>query len=413
MKKQLFSKDFTLVVMGQIISLFGNAALRFAIPLYLLNLTGSSAVYGTVTALAFIPAIILSPVGGIIADRINKKKIMVFLDFFTTGIIIVFYILLGQVNFIVLAAVMLMFLYGIASAYQPSVQSSIPFLVSEENILAGNSVINAVNSLSGLLGPVIGGILYAAYGLKSILILSTICFAFSAIMEIFIHIPFVKQKTEGGILKIAKTDFSQSLHFITKEKPIIIKVLLVICAFNFFFSAMIIVGLPYLITEVLDFTKDDANRLYGFAEGALAAGGLVGAVLSGIFSKKLDVKKSGKLLLICTFCIFPMGISLLIFKSAVINYAIITLCCFVLMGLSTIFSIQMMSFVQTETPQNLIGKVIAVILTVAMCAQPLGNAMYGVLFDLCKGYEYAVIFFAGIVSLIIALRTKNVFKTIE
>lgn len=77
-----------------------------------------------------------------------------------------------------------------------------------------------------------------------------------------------------------------------------------------------------------------------------------------------------------------------------------------------IFTIQMMSFVQAETPQKLIGKVIAVILTVSMCAQPLGSAFYGIMFDLSKGYEYAVIFFAGIISLFIAMKTKNVFNTI-
>ena len=88
MNQRLFSKDFTLVVAGQIISLFGNAAVRFALPLYLLNVTGSSALYGTVTACAFIPAILLSPVGGIVADRVNKRNIMVTLDFFTAAVIL-------------------------------------------------------------------------------------------------------------------------------------------------------------------------------------------------------------------------------------------------------------------------------------------------------------------------------------
>ena len=83
MKQKLFSKDFTLVVLGQIISLFGNAAIRFALPLYLLNQTGSPALYGTVTACALIPAILLAPIGGIVADRVNKRNIMVILDFFT------------------------------------------------------------------------------------------------------------------------------------------------------------------------------------------------------------------------------------------------------------------------------------------------------------------------------------------
>lgn len=71
-----------------------------------------------------------------------------------------------------------------------------------------------------------------------------------------------------------------------------------------------------------------------------------------------------------------------------------------------------MSFIQTETSQNLIGKVIAVILTVSMCVQPLGNALYGVLFEICNGFEFAVILFAGVISLMIAMGTGNVFKNL-
>lgn len=100
MNQKLFKKDFTLVVIGQIISLFGNAAIRFALPLYLLNQTGSSALYGTVTACAFIPAILLSPIGGVIADRINKRNIMVVLDFLTAAVILIFSILMDEVNLV-------------------------------------------------------------------------------------------------------------------------------------------------------------------------------------------------------------------------------------------------------------------------------------------------------------------------
>ncbi len=77
---------------------------------------------------------------------------------------------------------------------------------------------------------------------------------------------------------------------------------------------------------------------------------------------------------------------------------------------STVFTVQIMSFVQTETPPNLIGKVIAVMMAVSMCAQPLGNALYGILFEICKGYEFAVVLFAGFVSLAIAVGMKNIFK---
>ena len=70
----------------------------------------------------------------------------------------------------------------------------------------------------------------------------------------------------------------------------------------------------------------------------------------------------------------------------------------------------MMTFFQTVTPSHLLGKVIAVIMTMSMCAQPLGNAMYGVLFEFCKGFEYAVVLFAGVVSLGIAMGMRGIFR---
>ena len=410
MKNQkLFSKDFTLVVIGQIVSLFGNATVRFALPLYLLNHTGSSALYGAVTACAFLPAILLSPVGGMVADRVNKRNIMVALDFFTAAVILGFTLLMGGGNLVLLLTVTLMLLYGIAGAYQPSVQASIPALVGQERFMEANSVINAVSSLASLVGPVLGGMLYSAYGLEPVLWVCMVCFVLSAVMEIFIRIPFQRQGSEGGILRTVRADFARSVHFIRKEKPVIGKALLAVCGINLFLSAMIVVALPYLVTEVLDLETAQANRLYGFAQGALAAGGLAGGIGAGLFAKKLAVRRVGNLIVACAVSVFPMGAALLL-SSSVATYVVLTLCCFAVMVFSTMFSVQMMSFIQTETPQNLIGKVIAVILTVSMCAQPLGNAMYGVLFEVCDGIEYIPVFLSGAVSLAIALGAGKVFR---
>lgn len=410
MNRKLFSKDFTLVVVGQIISLFGNAAIRFALPLYLLNLTGSSALYGTVTACAFIPAILLSPIGGMIADRVNKRNIMVVLDFFTAAVLFVFSLLMNGENLILSLTITLMLLYGIAGAYQPSVQASIPVLADQDNFMAANAVINTISSFASFMGPVLGGILYSTYGLEPVLGICTVCFITSAVMEMFITIPFRKQASAGRIWKTVRNDFAESIRFIGNEKPVIGKALLVICGINLFLASMIIVALPYLVTEVLNLEVIRANRLYGFAEGALAAGGLTGGICAGVFADKLPVQKSGNLVIACAVCVFPAGAALLLFSSGMLNYIVITVCCFIIMVFSTIFTVQMMSFIQAETPQNLIGKVIAVILTVSMCAQPLGNALYGVLFEICKGYEYAVVLFSGIVSLTIAVRARDIFR---
>ena len=138
-QKKGFSKDFWLVVAGQIISLFGNAVMRFALPIHLLNVTGSAAVLGVVSGCAFIPLAVMSPIGGIIADRVNKRNIMVFLDFFTSALTILFLLFYGKVNITGLVMVMLFMLYGISGAYQPSVQASIPVLVSGERVMQANA----------------------------------------------------------------------------------------------------------------------------------------------------------------------------------------------------------------------------------------------------------------------------------
>lgn len=410
MNQKLFSKDFTLVVIGQIISLFGNAGIRFALPLYLLNATGSSALYGTVTACAFIPAILLSPIGGIVADRVNKRNIMVILDFFTAAVILVFSLLMDKVSIVLLLTVTLMLLYGIAGAYQPSVQASIPALVSQDNFMAANSVINTVGSFASLIGPVLGGVLYSAYGLGSILWVCMVCFVISAVMEIFIKIPYQKQAADGSVWKTAWTDFTESIRFIQREKPVIGKVLLAVCGINLFLSSMILVALPYLITEVLSLDAAQANRLYGFAEGVLAAGGLAGGICAGVFAHRLAIQKAGNLIIGSAFCVFPAGAALVLFSSGMVNYMVITVCCFIIMFFSTVFTVQMMAFLQTETPQYFVGKVIAVSITVSMCAQPLGNALYGILFEICEGFEYAAVFFSGVISLIIAVMTRNILK---
>ena len=77
---------FVQVVLGQIISLFGNAALRFVLPLILLRQTGSAAVYGAATALALLPALAGTLAGGVLADRCRKARLMVVLDLAAAGL---------------------------------------------------------------------------------------------------------------------------------------------------------------------------------------------------------------------------------------------------------------------------------------------------------------------------------------
>lgn len=407
-KHKLYNKDFTLVVIGQIISLFGNAILRFALPLYLLRETGSSALFGIVIAVSFIPVIFLSFLGGILADRINKRNIMVCLDFLTALIVIVLILIIGKVSIVPLLIVVLMLLNGISGTYQPAIQASIPFLVPKESVMQASSIVNQVSALAGLLGPILGGLLFGAYGITTILVISTLCFLLSAIMEIFITIPFQKRSDNLGVWNIIKNDVKESFHYIKFDKPLLFNIIMIVSAFNLVLTSMLIVGTPILIIDILGMS----DELLGLAQGVLALGGLFGGIFVAIFSKHLKLSNSHLILLFISISIGLMGLPFILQLSNMVSYVVIVIMSFISMALSTIFSIQMMSTIQIETPPELVGKVIALMIAFAMSAQPIGQAIYGVLFDLFNNQVGFIILGASLMSMLIALTSKKVFKQI-
>ena len=409
----MWNRNFIMVVLGQIISLFGNAVLRFALPLYLLNQTGSAALFGVVSACAFIPMIVLSPVGGIFADRVNKRNIMVVLDFVTAVLVLVVILLLGKVNIVVLLLCALFILYGINGAYQPAVQASIPALLKGEHIMQGNAVINLVSSFTGLIGPVIGGALFGFYGIMPILYVCVICFLLSAVMEIFIQIPFEKKAAKGNIFAIGYGDLKESFRYMHKEQPIIMQFSLAIAAINMILSALVIIGLPIIVTQLLGFDQEMANRLYGYAQGALAMGSLCGGMGAGLLAKRLKPQKGYLLLLYDGLTLLPIGIAIMLPFKAMISYGIILVSCFCMMFLATLFSIQIMSCLQSMVPESLIGKVISCAMCIGMCASPLGQAIYGGLFELLKGRVFVLFFVAAILTVMLALAMKKAFKKLE
>lgn len=412
-QKKGYSKDFYLVVIGQIISLFGNAVMRFALPIHLLNVTGSAAVLGVVSGCAFIPLAVMSPIGGIIADRVNKRNVMVFLDFFTSGLTVLFLLLYGKVSITGMVLVTLFLLYGISGAYQPSVQASIPVLVESEHIMPANAVINMVSSLSGLLGPALGGTAYSLWGIYPVLSIAAGCFFLSAVMEIFIKIPYERKQSTESILRQTKDDLCESIAYIGQKKPELAKLTLCCAGVNLVMSALMIIGLPVIVMNILDFSKSEASRLYGYMEAILAIGGLVGGIGTGVFGRKLKVNGSWKLLLASGMLLIPMGVVLMIECPAYLAYGVLAAAGLVIMSLSAIYTIQIMSYIQMTVPHHMVGKVIAWIIAVSTCAQPVGQVLYGVLFDKMAQNAYLIFFAAAVCSNLIAWGSRKATRALQ
>ncbi len=403
----LFRRDFTLVVLGQVISLFGNAILRFALPLYLLRQTGSPALFGAVGAAAFIPAVLCAPIGGVVADRVNKRNIMVVLDFSTAGLILAFTLLLDRAPLVPLMVACLMLLYGIAGAYQPSVQASIPLLARPEQLTSANAVINMVQTLSALLGPVIGGVLFGAFGLRPILWVGMACFFLSAVMELFIRIPHSPRAAAGGVLSTVWRDLGESWRFIRRERPVFLSVMLVLALFNLVLSAALVVGIPVAVVQTLGMSD---SRL-GVTQGAMGLGGLFGGVLAALLGPRLRLRRGGAVLLAASLTAAGMGAALLPGVPPSLGWWGVTAMSFAIMVLSTLLVVVLSAAVQGQTPPELLGKVMAFIMAVSNCAAPLGQAVYGALFEACPAW--AVLLGAAGAAALAAAWSRGVFRDLD
>lgn len=406
--KKGFSKDFWLVVIGQIISLFGNAVMRFALPIHLLDVTGSAAILGIASGCAFIPLAVMAPIGGAVADRVNKRNIMVFLDFFTSALTVLILVLYGSVSITGLVMTALFLLYGISGAYQPSVQASIPVLVATEKIMPANAIINMVSSLSGLMGPALGGVAYSVWGIKPVLFMAAACFFLSAVMELFIRIPSAKKEWKNSVWQEVSSDLKESVHYIGSERKEIGKLTLFCASVNLVMAALMIIGLPVIVMQVLEFSDTEASRLYGFMQAALAVGGLLGGIGAGALSSKLKLNACWRLLVIAGILLVPMGFVLMIECSPYLAYAVLVAAGLLIMALSSIYTIQIMSYVQLTVPQEMVGKVMAWIMAVSTCAQPVGQIVYGLLFEQMKGALPIIFYAAAGISIVLALCNRKV-----
>jgi len=403
---RLWNRDFSLLVGGQFISIFGNMILSFALPLYLLYISGSAALFGLIMGLTNIPLLLMSPIGGMIADRFRKQRVMFWLDAATTLLIVGYILASGFTTAIVpIIIVKLMALNAIQGVYMPAVSASVPALINEEKLVPANSAVNLVNSLSGMGGMAIAGVLFARFGLFPILVASAICFGITAVMDLFIRVPFKQQDSSGGIVKIVKSDLSQSAAFM-KGKSIILKSIIVIFMFAATLASMIMIGVPVLITQHLGMGME----FVGLSQSIMLTGGILGGIITGVLGNKLRTSNIYIPIMMSGLVLIPIGLVLWLGASYFVAYVVITVASLLAIATVTMVNIRILSLIQGETPAELIGKVISVVAMIPFLANALGQLAYGVAFERLATVPYVIMFATAGVVTVIALFARRNFK---
>lgn len=420
------NKNFIIIVIGQIISLFGNAIQRFSMSLYLLEFTGSAATFANILAISTIPYILFAPIAGMLSDKVNRKKIMVYLDFFCSILIggYAFILLQGRDHELIVATVM--FILSICyTLYGPAVTASIPQVIEKDKLTSANGIINQVGSIVNFVGPIFAGVLYGLVGIKAIVIINAISFLLSAIMELFLEIPDVAKRELANVelakgefensqcnnieservesergdkilsvafIKNSFIDMKNSFIYLKKEKKIILGIIASYALCNIFLVPILSIIAPYFINIFLGLP----SQVYGIVEGICVLGMILGGLWITLKPKMFSMKK-------VHYTYFPMIIGITVMSTLTSikasNYALAAL--FALGGMAIMLSLSLsnvltLTFIQKEVPQDMLGRVSAFSVAVATISVAPGQLLFGQIIEL--GVPIGIIMFITLIA---------------
>ena len=408
-KEKLFTRNFTLLILGQVSSLTGNYTLKFALSMYVLEQTGSASIFAGMLSAALLPTVLLSPFGGILADRANRKHIMVALDALSGLSVLAAGLLLPLGRELWVIGALLVLLSVLAAFESPTVQACVPQMVSPQNLVQGNAVVSQVSAVTSLVTPFLGSLFYTAFGIGPVFAAAGVCFWLTALLECMIRLEYQKPPRTAGIGAIVREDLAVSAHFLRREQPDILKLLLLAALAGMFVSGTAVVGFPYLVRTVLGLSA----TYYGAAESAMGAAAILGSLCAGLLGKKLRVRDMAAIFLSFGLSLFPIGLSFLLPVGRMARYGVLLFFfCVCQLGVC-IFSTYAITLIQQRTPKQLMGKVMSCVFTLSMCAQPVGQVVYGALFDCFFDSVYWVLIPTGMLICLIALASQGFLKRME
>ena len=271
---RLWNRNFITFIIGMELSLISDSLLRFALPLYILIHTGDPAVMGMVLALGHVPFIVLGPFGGIVADRLSKRRILTIMNLIS-GVVVISYLLITQLFYAIPLSVLLFFVIGIlGSLMSPSSEASIPMLVPTESLEKANSVTFILTILSSVGVPILGGFIMARAGITPIIIISAVLFVMAAFVKGITKIPFTKQKMEYGAMKTVLTDLKEAFSYLFHENRYLGKMIILIALVNAILNPILTTGMPILVSTYMG----RGESVIGLIQGVIIFGGTIGVI---------------------------------------------------------------------------------------------------------------------------------------
>ncbi|HEX7737611.1 MAG TPA: MFS transporter [Ktedonobacteraceae bacterium] len=372
------NRNFNVFWAGQTLSVLGDAFAAIAIPLLVLQATGSVALMGLVTAVFGLSQVVMGPFAGWLADRLDRRRVMIFCDVGRT--LLYFSIplgwwLAGPQLWLIFAVVALGSALGMV--FQVTYITAISNLVDPDQLSDANSRLQGAQAIAFILGPILAGLISGAFGPSVAIIVDSLSFAASAVSILLIRLRPVAQIAPQDLLRAdtplpesetrarggLKQEFLAGLHFLWQQP--VLRSLTVLLFLNGLLSA----GALDIFIFYIKHDLGQSDSVVGLVFGLASIGGVVAGVLTPRLRRNLGFA-------VCWLAGTILEFSSLSLIGVSVNLLLIGLLATVFTFTSTLTAICSISLRQQITPDYLLGRVTSAFWTLTSSPAPLGAALF-------------------------------------
>jgi len=397
---RLLNRDFVLLWQGQFVSMLGSQAFSVAMIFWIKRQTDSASLLGLGMMSQWVPAILLGPFGGTLADRMSRRKILILADLVrgVSAIALAGLVLMvpGRSGTILVGLLILSVVMGVCDAFfRPAISASIPDLVPEADVTRANSANRLALDVSTFLGQGLGGVFFRLIGPGILFLIDGVTYLFSAVSASLIRLPPPPPVPKTASWREAGADFWRELkiglRYMASRQGL--RYVLFLAPLESLFMVMIVVLLPFYVEDFLRVAPD----WYGFLVAAFGAGSLVGSITAG--ATRLAGRRRTWAYLACALGFGASAIALGIARSPWVAMAWI-FAGGVMSGFNTI---HILSLAQVTTPGELRGRVLGLLETLGLSTMPIAAGTGGIIADLLDRNIPLVYFGCGGALILVAL----------
>ena len=400
----LYVRDFRIFWIGQVISFSGTWMQSTAQGWLVYSLTKSPFYLGLVATAASLPVLFFTLIGGVAADRLMKRKLLVVTQTLSMIPALALAVLIDLKMVTVWQIMVFATLLGTINAFDvPARQSFLIEMVQKGRLLNAIALNSAAFNGARIIGPFIAGITIASIGVAACFYVNTVSFLAAVIALLMIRTgsgegkglsarPSPESPTKGG-LTVLFQDLGEGLSFVKGERNVL-RILLLVATIS-------LLGIPFV--TLLPVFAEDILKVGPRGLGVLAGSSGIGALTAALFiAFRGEIERKGRLMV---WAGMTFGAALLVFSFSRDYLASSIILVFAGWGVVSFLAVAN-SFIQLRTPDVLRGRVMSVYALVFLGIAPIGNAVMGSVAHMA-GTDRAVSIGASLCLLAVMLSSKH------